>query len=155
MGAAHRRGQVPRGRLCGPRTDLRSGREGGRPSGARRDGGPYGRRVPAPERELAAVQARLGVAEAAAQVEDLLGNLAVHLVDQGVRRLLVAGGETSGAVTTALDIRSVLVGDEADPGVPWTHAPTRSGDLALMLKSGNFGAPDLFVGALHTTTEPK
>lgn len=103
--------------------------------------------------ELAAVQAQLGVAEAAAQVEELLGSLAVHLVERGVRRLLVAGGETSGAVTTALDIRSVLVGDEADPGVPWTYATTKTGDLALMLKSGNFGAPDLFTRA--TKQEPK
>ncbi|MFD7688381.1 3-oxo-tetronate kinase [Streptomyces sp. NPDC059781] len=98
--------------------------------------------------ELAAVQAQLGVTEAAAQVEELLGTLASHLVERGVRRLLVAGGETSGAVTTALGVRAVLVGEEADPGVPWTYAATRSGDLALMLKSGNFGAPDLFTRAL-------
>ncbi|MEV5886890.1 3-oxo-tetronate kinase [Streptomyces sp. NPDC052020] len=98
--------------------------------------------------ELAAVQAQLGVAEAATQVEELLGTLATHLVERGVRRLLVAGGETSGAVTTALGIRAVLVGEEADPGVPWTYATTKSGDLALMLKSGNFGAPDLFTRAL-------
>ncbi|WP_320775450.1 3-oxo-tetronate kinase [Streptomyces sp. CRN 30] len=98
--------------------------------------------------ELAAVQAQLGVAEAAAQVEALLGTLATHLVERGVRRLLVAGGETSGAVTTALGVRAVLVGEEADPGVPWTYATTGHGDLALMLKSGNFGAPDLFVRAL-------
>ncbi|MFJ8109169.1 3-oxo-tetronate kinase [Streptomyces sp. NPDC096132] len=109
----------------------------------------------APPEELAAIQARLGVAEAAAQVEDLLGSLAVHLVERGVRRLLVAGGETSGAVTTALNVRSVLVGDEADPGVPWTHATTETGGLSLMLKSGNFGAPDLFVRALRTPAEPK
>ncbi|MEW2572074.1 3-oxo-tetronate kinase [Streptomyces sp. NPDC047070] len=98
--------------------------------------------------ELAAVQAQLGVAEAAAQVEELLGTLASHLVDRGVRRLLVAGGETSGAVTTALGVRAVLVGEEADPGVPWTYASTARGDLALMLKSGNFGGPDLFTRAL-------
>ncbi|MEU9553837.1 3-oxo-tetronate kinase [Streptomyces fumanus] len=98
--------------------------------------------------ELGAVQAQLGVAAAAAQVEELLGTLATHLVERGVRRLLVAGGETSGAVTTALGIRAVLVGEEADPGVPWTYATTKSGDLALILKSGNFGAPDLFTRAL-------
>ncbi|MFK4600056.1 3-oxo-tetronate kinase [Streptomyces pristinaespiralis] len=103
--------------------------------------------------ELAAVQAQLGVAEAAAQVEELLGALASHLVERGVRRLLVAGGETSGAVTTALGIRAVLVGEEADPGVPWTYATTKNGDLALMLKSGNFGAPDLFTRALATPAE--
>ncbi|MFJ8795239.1 3-oxo-tetronate kinase [Streptomyces sp. NPDC102462] len=101
--------------------------------------------------ELAAVQGQLGVAEAAAQVEELLGALASHLVERGVRRLLVAGGETSGAVTTALGVRAVLVGEEADPGVPWTYASTKSGDLALMLKSGNFGAPDLFTRALTET----
>ncbi|MFF0534220.1 3-oxo-tetronate kinase [Streptomyces coelicoflavus] len=101
--------------------------------------------------ELAAVQAQLGVAEAAAQVEELLGTLASHLVERGVRRLLVAGGETSGAVTTALGVRAVLVGEEADPGVPWTYASTANGDLALMLKSGNFGAPDLFTRALAET----
>lgn len=94
------------------------------------------------------MQARLGVTEAAARVEELLGALASHLVDGGVRRLLVAGGETSGAVTTALGIRAVLVGEEADPGVPWTHATTKHGDLALMLKSGNFSAFDLFTRAL-------
>ncbi|WAP59703.1 3-oxo-tetronate kinase [Streptomyces sp. S465] len=103
--------------------------------------------------ELAAVQAQLGVAEAAAQVEELLGTLASHLVERGVRRLLVAGGESSGAVTTALGVRAVLVGAEADPGVPWTYATTEAGDLALMLKSGNFGAPDLFTRALPSTAE--
>ncbi|MFC8569766.1 3-oxo-tetronate kinase [Streptomyces sp. NPDC057245] len=106
----------------------------------------------APE-ELAAVQAQLGVTESAAQVEELLGTLASQLVGRGVRRLLVAGGETSGAVTTALGVRAVLVGEEADPGVPWTYAATEHGDLALMLKSGNFGAPDLFTRALRTTAE--
>ncbi|MFF8639155.1 3-oxo-tetronate kinase [Streptomyces pilosus] len=103
--------------------------------------------------ELAAIQAQLGVAEAAAQVEELLGALASHLIGRGVRRLLVASGETSGAVTTALGIRAVLVGQEADPGVPWTYATTEHGDLALMLKSGNFGAPDLFTRALTTPAE--
>ncbi|ULR55784.1 nucleotide-binding domain containing protein [Streptomyces deccanensis] len=60
----------------------------------------------------------------------------------------------SGAVTTALDIRAVLVGEEADPGVPWTYADTKHGDLALMLKSGDFGAPDLFTRALGRSWPP-
>ncbi len=85
---------------------------------------------------------------AADLVEQILGTLAARLVDHGLRHLIVAGGETSGAVTTALGIRTVLVADEADPGVPWTYATTASGDLALMLKSGNFGAPDLFLRGL-------
>ncbi|MFB6672115.1 3-oxo-tetronate kinase [Streptomyces sp. NPDC056390] len=99
--------------------------------------------------DLADVQGELGVAAAGEQVESLLGALASRLVERGVRRLLVAGGETSGAVTTALGIRTVLVADEADPGVPWTYATTPSGHLALMLKSGNFGAPDLFLRAFE------
>lgn len=100
--------------------------------------------------ELACVQTELGVAKGARLVEELLGELARRFVERGVRRLIVAGGETSGAVITALGIRAVLVGDEADPGVPWT-CTTSSGDLALMLKSGNFGAPDLFARALEET----
>ncbi|MEV5778787.1 nucleotide-binding domain containing protein [Streptomyces antimycoticus] len=72
----------------------------------------------------------MGVDEAAAQVEGMLGVLALRLVEGGVRRLIVAGGETSGAVTTALGIRAVLVGEEADPGVPWTYTTTQPRDLA-------------------------
>ncbi|MCA1274663.1 four-carbon acid sugar kinase family protein [Streptomyces sp. 7G] len=98
--------------------------------------------------ELNAVQTQLGVAQAADLVEEVLGTLAVEMAGQGVGRLLVAGGETSGAVTTALGVRAVLVGEETDPGVPWTYAATKNGELALMLKSGNFGAPDLFIRAL-------
>ncbi|WP_217567239.1 3-oxo-tetronate kinase [Streptomyces sp. GbtcB7] len=99
--------------------------------------------------ELARTQAQLGTSEGASLVENLLGTLARHLVERGVRRLIVAGGETSGAVTTALGVRAVLVGTEVDPGVPWTRT-TGTDELALMLKSGNFGAPDLFSRALET-----
>ncbi|MFE2493304.1 nucleotide-binding domain containing protein [Streptomyces scopuliridis] len=97
--------------------------------------------------EHAPVQSELGVAAAAERVEELLDALAARLVGRGLRRLIVAGGETAGAVTTALGIRTVLVADEADPGVPWTYATTPSGDLALMLKSGNFGAQTCFSAA--------
>ncbi|WP_274383055.1 nucleotide-binding domain containing protein [Streptomyces pratensis] len=97
--------------------------------------------------ELASVQAQLGVVEAPQHVEELLGALASHLVGRGVRRLLVAGGETSGAVTTALGVRAVLVGEEADDGRAMDVRGHRE-DLALMLKSGNFSAPDLFTRAL-------
>ncbi|HET9380104.1 MAG TPA: 3-oxo-tetronate kinase [Streptomyces sp.] len=104
----------------------------------------------APPEELAAIHDRLGATASAAAAEELLGALAAHLTARGVRRLLVAGGETSGAVTTALGVRSVLVHGETDPGVPWTSTTTPAGEpLALMLKSGNFGAPDLFTRALR------
>ena len=96
------------------------------------------------------VQAQLGTAAAAELVERELGRIAVGAVDDlGVRRLLVAGGETSGAVAEALGVRSLFVGRSAAPGVPWTVAESRDArtdpePLALLLKSGNFGGADLF-----------
>ncbi|MFC3996277.1 3-oxo-tetronate kinase [Nocardiopsis sediminis] len=95
--------------------------------------------------ERRAAQGRLGTAETARLVEHALAETARHLVDNGVRRLVVAGGETSGAIVGALGIDAVRVGREVDAGVPWT---TAAGGLALLLKSGNFGAPDLFTRAL-------
>ncbi|KAA2229414.1 nucleotide-binding domain containing protein, partial [Salinarimonas soli] len=68
------------------------------------------------------------------------------LVEGGVTRLVVAGGETSGAVVSALGLDAVAGGPEIDPGVPALASPDRP--LALALKSGNFGAPDFFAKAL-------
>jgi uncharacterized protein YgbK (DUF1537 family) len=84
-------------------------------------------------------------------VERGMGALARHAVDHGVRRLLVAGGETSGAVVDALGIESVIVAGEEDPGVPWTVTETDP-PLGLLLKSGNFGRRDLFTRALKVVT---
>jgi uncharacterized protein YgbK (DUF1537 family) len=93
-----------------------------------------------------AVQARLGRAAAGRAVEDLLAAVARDLPRRGVARLVVAGGETSGAVVEALGVRALSIGPEIDPGVPWTLS--RSGPaMALALKSGNFGAPDFFLKA--------
>jgi len=78
-----------------------------------------------------------------------MGGLAQALTDAGARRLVVAGGETSGAVVSALGASALRIGPEIDPGVPWTE--TIGGDrppIALTLKSGNFGAPDFFEKAL-------
>jgi uncharacterized protein YgbK (DUF1537 family) len=66
-----------------------------------------------------------------------------------VRRLLVAGGETSGAVVQRLGLRSLRIGEEIDPGVPWTCAEGQGPSLHLALKSGNFGARDFFVKAFN------
>ena len=90
------------------------------------------------------VQDKLGRDEAGAMVEDALGKIARGLVDQGVRQLIVAGGETSGAVVNALEIRALRIGPEIDPGVPWTETLGAT-KLALALKSGNFGTEDFFV----------
>ena len=68
-----------------------------------------------------------------------MSTLATRLISAGVTKLVVAGGETSGAVVSALNIQALEIGSEIDPGVPWTTARLES-DLALALKSGNFGA---------------
>ena len=84
--------------------------------------------------------------EAAPVVEALIARIARHAVAAGVRRLIVAGGETSGAVVDALEIERVIVAGEEDLGVPWLVSPTTP-SLGLLLKSGNFGQPDLFTRA--------
>jgi len=96
------------------------------------------------------VQAQLGTEHAGRLVEDCLATIAQGLVAMGVGQLIVAGGETSGAVVKALGISGLRIGPEIDPGVPWTTAITASSQdqpLALALKSGNFGAPDFFLKA--------
>ena len=84
-------------------------------------------------------------------VEEALSQLAVTLVNEGVGRLLVAGGETSGAVVSALGITTLRIGEQIDPGVPWTQAPlaVREAPLSLALKSGNFGGVDFFTRAFE------
>ncbi|HTP72894.1 MAG TPA: 3-oxo-tetronate kinase [Burkholderiaceae bacterium] len=96
------------------------------------------------------VQAELGTAHAGELVERALARIAVALVERGVRRLVVAGGETSGAVVQALRISQLAIGAQIDPGVPWTAArsPIAHGEwLHLALKSGNFGSADFFTKA--------
>ena len=101
----------------------------------------------APPDKVAALQARLGREAAGALVERALAEVADHMVRQGVRRLVVAGGETSGAVVSRLGVTSLRIGREIDPGVPWTYAePT---GLHMALKSGNFGARDFFLKAFE------
>jgi uncharacterized protein YgbK (DUF1537 family) len=92
-------------------------------------------------------QKALGATEAAALVERALAQCARGLLDAGVRRLVVAGGETSGAVVSALGLRSLRIGPAAAPGVPWTSATYAGRTVNLALKSGNFGAPDFFTTA--------
>lgn len=98
--------------------------------------------------EVKAVQHELGVNEAGHLVESTLASIARGLRERGVRKFVVAGGETSGAVVQALDVRSLRIGAQIDPGVPAT-ATTEAEPLALALKSGNFGAVDFFEKALR------
>jgi 3-dehydrotetronate 4-kinase len=97
--------------------------------------------------EVKAVQRELGSERAGALVEQALAGIGKGLVGAGVRKLIVAGGETAGAVVAALDIRLLRIGPQIDPGVPWTESLDDK-PLALALKSGNFGAPDFFSKAL-------
>lgn len=107
-----------------------------------------------------AVQGRLGVEAAGALVERSLAAIARGLVAAGVGQLVVAGGETSGAVVQALGIAQLHIGPQIDPGVPWCYAPLggeaaaassdgadQPGGLHLALKSGNFGTDDFFTKA--------
>jgi uncharacterized protein YgbK (DUF1537 family) len=93
------------------------------------------------------VQAQLGVAEAGALVEHALAAVARGLVDLGVKQLVVAGGETSGACVQALCMAQLQIGPQIDPGVPWCHAPSAAGGVHIALKSGNFGTEDFFTKA--------
>ena len=95
------------------------------------------------------VQAELGVAHAGELVENALAEIARGLVRLGVGQMLVAGGETSGAVVKALGVKGLRIGAEIDPGVPWTSTLHDDGmqPLALALKSGNFGSEDFFLKA--------
>ena len=97
--------------------------------------------------QVAAGQARYGTEVVAHALEILLATTASDLVDGGIRRLVVAGGETSGAVVSKLNLESLEIGPEIDPGIPVLVA--RNGSLGLALKSGNFGGIDFFEKALN------
>ena len=102
--------------------------------------------------EVAAVQARLGRDKASELVEGMLASIGRRLAERGYTRLLIAGGETSGAVVNALGVHALRIGPEIDPGVPWTLSMGEA-PIALALKSGNFGAPDFFVKAWNMLEE--
>jgi uncharacterized protein YgbK (DUF1537 family) len=96
------------------------------------------------------VQGRLGVEEAGAMVERTIAAIARGLVERGVRQLVVAGGETSGACVQALGIAQMQIGPQIDPGVPWCHARSdvaQGAPVHIALKSGNFGGDDFFTKA--------
>jgi 3-dehydrotetronate 4-kinase len=116
--------------------------------------------VSAPPDRVALVQASLGGPDqASALLEDAMARIAEGLVSRGVRRLVVAGGETAGAIVTRLGVQQLRIGAEIDPGVPWTlasgaHADGKAADLLLALKSGNFGATDFFLKAFQMLEGP-
>lgn len=93
---------------------------------------------------VAAAQRTLGMAKAGALIEDALSACAIAARDRGARRVIVAGGETSGAVTKALGVSALNIGPEIAPGVPWTFCTSAGQNIALTLKSGNFGTETFF-----------
>lgn len=99
-----------------------------------------------PPEAIKVIQEKLGRAQSGEMVEHVMAKIATGLVAAGVGRLVVAGGETSGAVVTALGVRTLQIGPEIDPGVPWTAA-LDGPRIALALKSGNFGGRDFFTKA--------
>jgi uncharacterized protein YgbK (DUF1537 family) len=99
--------------------------------------------------EVAVAQTRYGPEKVAGTLERLFGDLAVELRRRGWRRLVSAGGETSGAVVSALGIQECILGPEIAPGVP-ALLSAGEGAVALALKSGNFGQPEFFEAALAT-----
>ena len=100
------------------------------------------------------LQAAHGREAIAAALDALFAETAARLVYDGVRRLVVAGGETSGAVVSALSLDALAIGPEIDPGVP-ALAAADGRPLALALKSGNFGAPGLLrEGAANVEAVP-
>jgi uncharacterized protein YgbK (DUF1537 family) len=110
----------------------------------------------APPEEVAAVQEVLGRERAGALVEEMLAAIAEGLAAKGVRRFVIAGGETAGAIVHALGVTGLRIGRQIDPGVPWTVSlPGSLGEpaMALALKSGNFGAPDFFLRAFSVLSE--
>ena len=94
------------------------------------------------------VQAELGVDMAGKIVEQGLSECAIAARDLGIKNFIIAGGETSGAITKALNIRQLDIGIEIAPGVPWTFSGKRNNQIALSLKSGNFGNEEFFTEAL-------
>ncbi len=97
--------------------------------------------------QVKAAQEQLGATRAGALVEQALSRIAVGLREMGVSKLVLAGGETSGAVVKALDVRALRIGTLIDPGVPWTRS-LDDRPMWLALKSGNFGTVDFFEKAL-------
>jgi uncharacterized protein YgbK (DUF1537 family) len=98
--------------------------------------------------QVRALQARFGAEAGGRAIEDALARIAEGLVQAGVRRLVVAGGETSGAVVDRLGLKAFAIGPEIAPGVPVLRTVGGASEMLLALKSGNFGGADVFADAL-------
>lgn len=98
------------------------------------------------------VQEKFGGEKSAEAIENFFAEISRRLVEKGIECILTAGGETSGAVVEALQLKELEIGPEIDPGVPALRAGP---NLVLALKSGNFGAEDYFAKAAKILTNGK
>ena len=96
----------------------------------------------------------IGKEKVANAIEKAISDLAVLAEKDGFRRIIVAGGETSGAVTKKMGYDAYLIGESIAPGVP-VMIPAENPQIRLVLKSGNFGQPDFFLRALKMTAKEK
>jgi uncharacterized protein YgbK (DUF1537 family) len=103
----------------------------------------------APPDRVQALQARFGRERVGHAIEDAIAHIAEALAAAGVRRLIVAGGETSGAVVDRLGLKAFAIGPEIAPGVPVLRTAGGKPEMMLALKSGNFGGPEFFADALR------
>jgi 3-dehydrotetronate 4-kinase len=102
--------------------------------------------------DVAALQARFGREASGQAIEAALAGIAAGLVEIGVRRLIIAGGETSGAAVDRLGVNAFRLGPEIASGVPLMRTIGRDGgEMQMALKSGNFGDRDFFARALAMT----
>ena len=103
--------------------------------------------------DLKAVQDKYGAQKSSEAIEHFFAQLVKILAKDGFCKFIVAGGETSGSVTTALDIKGFAIGPQIAPGVPWVKSIADTKDdakpMSLALKSGNFGSVNFFLDAQH------
>lgn len=95
--------------------------------------------------DLGRIQKQYGVAASSHAVENFFAELSKELYASGVRRFIIAGGETSSIVTKSLEVAGFYIGPAIAPGVPWVRSINN--DISLTLKSGNFGQEDFFLKA--------
>ena len=103
--------------------------------------------------DVQAAQSKLGIDSASQLIESTLAELAIFARELGFQRFIVAGGESSGAVTRALGVSQLSVSIEIAPGVPWTFCQSAEQTIALALKSGNFGDESFFADAMNTLND--
>lgn len=84
------------------------------------------------------------------KIEESMAEIAKRAMENGYKRIIVAGGETSGAIMKKLEFNSYYIGEDIAPGVP-IMVPIQNTSIRLVLKSGNFGQEDFFIRALNMT----